>query len=559
MKFPTTILLAALLMAASANAQWVTKNYPLLNGWNGVWLAGDASYVTVSELFAGNSAITEIWRWNPNPDSTQFTQTPSEPTANSDEWTIWKRDGTEKGLERMVGNSAYLFRTSGAVTVPIKQLVQPPLATWLISGGNFLGFPAGTTSAPKMGSYFASYPSAGTTVLASPSKIYKYIGGELSANNPMVVATPGSETMDPNKAYWFNVATVGNFTAPVEYEVASSAGLAFGRTLASFSLGITNRSTTDLTLTITLGASEAAPANQAAISGGVPLTIRTYVSGTNSYTETAMGTSITVPVKASNRTTVDFGVDRAAMTGAADAFYASVLRIRDSANLSDVSLPVSALPASPAGLWVMNTSVNQVNPTAGGGSSTSQPFPLLFLAHIDAGGTSRLLSQAFVGKLRSDGNPLGICINEDQVLGYSESDLKPVRYFAAQMPTSVHSIVGTGSLTVGSTASWTIPIAYNEPTNPFVHTYHPDHDNRDAKGNSLAKGQESYDIGRSCNFTFTDSPPDGSYVAGWGSTILGGTYQESITGLHKNTLQVRGTFEMRRVSEVAAIDLTLPD
>lgn len=557
MKFLTPILLASLLAASGAHGQWLTKSYSLLAGWNGVWLAGDASYVTVSELFASHSAITEIWRWNPNPDGTQFTQTPSEPTSNSDEWTIWKRDGSEKGLVRMVGNSAYLIRCSSAVTVPIKQLAQPPLATWLISGGNFLGFPSGTTSAPKMSNYFASYPSASTTVLATPSKIYKYIGGELSANNPMLV-TPGNETMDPNKAYWFNVATIGNFTAPVEYEVASSAGLAFGRTLPSMSVGITNRSTTALTLTVTLGNSETAPDNQAVVAGGVPLTVRTFVSSSNSYVETPMGASITVTVAASGRTTLDFGIDRAVMTGPADSFYASVLRIRDSANLSDVSLPVSAQPASSAGLWLVNTSVNQVDPTAGGGSTTSQPFPLLFLTHVDAEGNARLLSQAFVGKLRSAGNPLGICVSEENVLGFSETDLKPVRYFAAQIPTSINSIVGSGSFATGDTATWTIPIAHNEPTNPFVHTYHPDHDNRDAKGNALPAGVESYAINRTCNFTFTDSPPDGRYIAGWGSTVLGGTYQETVVGLHKQNLQVRGTFQMRRVSEVADIDLTTP-
>ncbi len=555
MKFLNKILMVSLLLAGGAHAQWVTKNYSLLSGWNGVWLAGDASYVTVSELFASNTAITEVWRWNPNPDGTQFTQTPSEPTTNSDEWTIWKRDGSENGLVRMVGNSAYLIRCSSAVSVPIKQLVQPPLATWLISGGNLLGFPSGTSSAPKMSNYFASYPSAANTVLSTPSKIYKYIGGELSANNPMLV-TPGNETMDTNKAYWFNVATIGNFTAPVEYEVASSAGLAFGRTLPATSVGITNRSTSALTLTLSLGASESAPTNQTSIAGGVPLTVRTFVSSSNFYAETVMGTSYTVTVPASGRTTLDFGIDRAAMTGTADAFYASVLRIRDSANLSDVSLPVSAQPASPAGLWVVNTSVNQVDPTAGGGSSTSQPFPLLFLTHVDADGNARLLSQAFVGKLRSAGNPSGICVSEENVLGYSESDLKPVRYFAAQIPTSTTAIVGSGSFATGDTASWSIPIAYNEPTNPFVHTYHPDHDNRDSKGNALAAGQESYSIERTCQFTFTDTPPDGRYVAGWGSTVLGGTYQESIARLHKNILRVRGTFQMRRVSEVADIDLT---
>lgn len=555
MKFLSQILATLLLSAACASAQWVTRNYSLLSGWNGVWLAGDASHVTVSELFASNTAITEIWRWNPNPDGTQFTQTPSEPTANSDEWTIWKRDGSEKGLSRMVGNSAYLIRCSGAVNVPIKQLVRPPLATWLVSGGIFLGFPSATTSAPRMSSYFTSFPSASTTVLSTPSKIYKYIGGELGANNPMLV-TPGNEIMDPNKAYWINVPVISNFTAPVEYEVASSEGLAFGRTLPNASIGIMNRTTTALTLTITLGASEAAPTNQQPVSGGVPLTVRTFDSTSNSYVETPIGSSFTVTVAASGRTTLDFGINRPAMTGSPDSFYASILRIRDSANLSDVSLPVSAQPTSPAGLWVVSTKVNQVDPTAGGGSTTPQPFPLLFLTHVDANGNARLLSQAFVGKLRSAGNPLGICISEENILGYKETELKPVRYFAAQMPTSITSIVGTGDFSIGSTASWTIPIPFNEPTNPFVHTYHPDHDNRDSRGNPLPAGVESYDISRTCNFTFTDSPPDGRYIAGWGSTVLGGTYQEAISGLHKQTLQVRGTFEMRRVSEVATIDLT---
>jgi hypothetical protein len=558
MKFLAKIFFAGLLLAGAAHAQWVTKTYPLVAGWNGVWLAGDASYTTVASLFASSAAVTEVWRWNPNPDKTAFSQTPSAPTSNSDEWTIWKRDGSETGLAKMVGNSAYLIRCSASVSVPIKQRVQPPLATWLISGGNFLGFPSGTASVPKMSSYFASYPSASTTVLATPSKIFKYIGGELSANNPMLVA-PGTESLDPNKAYWFNVATVGNFTAPLEYEVASSAGLAFGRTQTVSSIGITNRSTSNLILTIALAGSEAAPGGQPAVSGGVPLTLRTFTSSSNSYSEAPMGGSFTVSVPASGRTTLDFGIDRAQMTGTADAFYASILRITDSANLTNVSLPVSGQTASPAGLWITTTSVDQVNGTiSGSGSSTSQPFPLLFLTHVDSSGNARLLSQAFVGKLVTAGSPLGICISESRVLGFSVSDLKPVRYFACQMPSSIPSITGSGTIATGSTMSWAIPIPFNEPTSPFVHNYHPDHDNLDSKGRALVAGQESFTINRNCQFTFTASPPDGHAVSGWGTSILGGTYRETIAGLHKNPLEVRGTFQMNRVSEIASIDLTPP-
>jgi hypothetical protein len=561
MKFRFYFLLTALLGLASAPAQWITRSYPLVTGWNGIWLAGDASYTTVAELFSAYPAVTEVWRWNPNADQTTFVQAPSEPTTSSDEWTVWKRnDPAEQLLSRMVANSSYLIRSTATTTLNVKQLVVPPTATWLISGANFLGFPsAGSgTTAPTLSRYLASYPSASTTVLAPTTKIYKYNGGDLGLGNPLQVA-PGTETLESGKAYWFNVATVGNFTAPVEYEVASSAGLAFGRTQAVMSVGITNRSTTSLTLTVALGASESAPGSQPAVSGGVPLTQRVFNSSTNSYTETPMGGSFTVTIAASGRTTLDFGIDRSQMNGNADAFYASILRFTDTAGLSDVSLPVSGQTASTAGLWLVNTQVSQVDSTvSGSGSSTPQPFPLLFLAHVDSAGTARLLSEAFVGKLSTTGNPLGICISESRVLGFSASDLKPVRYFASQMPTSITSITGTGTMATGSTLSWTIPIAFNEPTNPFVHNYHPDHDNLDAKGQALVAGQESFTIGRNCQFTFTAAPPDGKYVAGWGTTVLGGTYLESISGLHKQVLQVRGTFRMQRLSEIAAIDLTAP-
>ena len=563
MKFYFYFLLMTLLGLASARAQWVTRSYPLVTGWNGIWLAGDASYTTVADLFAAYPAVTEVWRWNPNADQTNFVQTPSEPTTSSDEWTVWKRnDSDEQLLSRMVANSSYLIRSTAATTLNVKQLVVPPTATWLISGANFLGFPSAGSgiSAPTISRYLASYPSASTTVLAPTTKIYKYIGGELGPGNPLQVA-PGTEILEKGKAYWFNVATVGNFTAPVEYEVASSAGLAFGRTQAVMSVGITNRSTTSLTLTVALGASESAPGSQPAVSGGVPLTQRVFNSSTNSYTETPMGGSFTVTIAASGRTTLDFGIDRSKMTGTADAFYASILRFTDSAGLSDVSLPVSGQTASTAGLWLMNTQVSQVsqvNSPVGSNSTTPQPFPLLFLAHVDSAGNARLLSEAFVGKLTTTGNPVGICISESRVLGFSASDLKPVRYFASQMPTSITSILGTGAMATGSTLSWVIPILFNDPTNPFVHNYHPDHDNLNAKGEALTAGQESFTINRNCQFTFTADPPDGNYVAGWGTTVLGGNYLESISGLHKQVLQVGGTFRMRRISEIASIDLTAP-
>ena len=570
MKFLLIPLCAFLITAVSLQAQWVDKTYTLLEGWNGVWLAGDATHTTVAQLFAGNAAVLEVWRWNPDPDETAFTTTPSTPSTNSEEWTVWKSDLTEQALTQMVGNSAYLIRCLSATSVTIRQRVIPPASTWLISGANFLGFPA-VSGTPTMSSYLASFPSASTTVLAPGAQIYKYIGGNLSNSNPMLVSA-GAEKMDPNKAYWFQIPTVGNFTAPVEYELPSSNGLAFGRSLTAITVGVTNRSTSSMTLTVSVEDSLAAPQDQTPVVVTLPLTRRIFNSTTNSYTETPITGPFSVTVPASGRLNLDFGVNRAGMTDSS-LHYASILRIKDASNLTDVRLPVTAQASTAAGLWYAQVKVTNVknakDPSSG--STTSQPFPLVFLVHMDSDNVAHLLSQAFVGKLTTAGNPLGIALRESGILGFTQSDVKPQRYVSPQMPLFQTINRDFGTFATGSTAQWTIPVAFDDETNPFVHTYHPDHDNLDTSFNTaLNNGDESYTVTRTCSFTFTSSPPDGSTIAGWGTTVLGGTYEETLTGLggtapppppvttpptpaSSKYLQVSGTFAMRRISEISEI------
>lgn len=549
-------LAAGLLLAASPalRAQWKTETYALKGGWTAIWLHGDATHATPAELFAAYPTVLEVWRWNPNPDQVQFTDSPSEPDATSSEWTIWNReDPDEQKLTALVGQSAYLVRSSGASTtttsVSIAQKPRPPAATWLVSGANFLGFPALAATPPVASSYFASFPVA----VSSPSKIYKYIGGDLGASNPLQISA-SSEKLDRNTAYWFEAAVVGDFTAPVEYELPSSDGLAFGRTLSVITVGVMNRSSSAFTLTLGVENSDPAPAGQTAITAPVPLTRRVFDSATGAYTETPVTGEFTVSVPANGRINLDFGIDRAAMTGSSAALYASFLRIKDSAKLSDVRLPVSAQTATPAGLWTGQVDVSSVQSTVAGspGSTTTRSFPLRVIIHVNESGQARLLSQAFVGTLASEGNQVGIAVKESDLLSSAKADA--LRLVSSQMPLD-RVIVGTGAFAVGSTLTHVVTIPFDDSTNPFVHTYHPDHDNRDARLAPLAAGVESYSVTRTLAFTFTAAPPDGSTVTGWGTTIYGGTYSETISGINKTPLAVGGTFTLRRISEIADITL----
>ncbi len=574
MKRLNALLSALLILSTSAQAQWYSKTYSLVSGWNAVWLSGDASHTTVAELVSGTSAITEVWRWNPNPDQTQFIQNPSTPTTLSDEWTVWKKDGTETALTRLVGNSAYLIHTTGAtsLTVPLKAV--PPAATWLLSGGNFIGFPA-LSGGQVISTYLKSMIAGGVTGLPSATKVYKYVGGDLSSTNPVLVTTT-SERVDPDKPYWFNYSTVSDFEGPVHFELPSADGLAFGRTLSTLTVGINNRNISAGGLTFTLEASNAAPEGQPSVLGGVALTRRTYAADTGVVTETQLGegSTFSIPISASSYSSLEFGVTR---TGMLDAgVYASILRVKDSGGFMDVRIPVTAQAASPAGLWVCEVSVNAVGSTPSVAKATSlnaapftepvttnsaitqpttQSFPLYFLIHVDGTGVSRILRQAFVGKLTSVGNALGITIKESLIQTAAVSDVRPLRYFSPIMPYASKLVTATGTAPVSLT--WSLFHAYDDPANPFVHTYHPDHDNLDAKfANKLAAGVESYNVTRTCNLSFTATPPDNAKVVGWGSSIIGGNYTESISGINSTTLYASGTFKMRRLSEIGVINTT---
>lgn len=550
MKLPSlTAALVILLTGQSLFGQWITESYSLNAGWNGVYLHGDATHITPAKLFE-NTAVSQVWRWNPNPNQVQFTTSPAVPSESSSEWTVWKRDDPEEQkLNSLIGQSAYLIFCEGstATTVQIVQRPLPPAATWLVSGANFLGFPAATATKPIMGSYFASFPQATT----SPAKVFKYIGGELTANNPMQVSV-ASERIDRNTAYWFETAVVSDFTAPVEYEVAGTNGIAFGRTATYVTMGVMNRTSSAMTLTLATETSEPAPAGQTGITGSVPLTYRTFDSSTNNYLETPVTGSFTVSVPANGRLDLQFGVDRSRMSDSSEALYASFLKITDSAGLSNVRMPMSAQVASSAGLWIGEVSVTHVGSTVPGspGSTTTRPFPLRMIVHVDANGAARLLSQVFLGPLASGLS--GITTRES--LLHPDRKAESMRLVSSQMPLD-RVLSGSGSFAVGNSLAYQVVLPFDDPTNPFVHQYHPDHDNRDANLLPLEAGVESYNITRECSFAFTEEPPDGSSITGWGTSVYGGSYSEIIKGLNKTTqnLTTSGTFLFRRLSEIADI------
>ena len=353
----------SLLLAGPSLAQWKTTTYTLKGGWNAIYLNGDATYDTLDALLP--STVLEVWRWNPNPTQVGFTASPLIPSAGTAEWSVWKRNlPTQSNLAQLTGQTAYLVKCSGAAsqsyTVGLKQAPQLPANSWVRHGANLLGFPSlkNGSSFPTMGSYFATFPAA----IAVNARIYKYVGGDLGTGNPLQVFSPSNERLDSTQAYWFSAEVTGDYYAPLELSVStSSGGFDFGRTGSTVTLRLRNRSAAAVTVTFAPAASESAPATQTAVAGSVALTRRSFNAVTGAWTEVALSGASTEAIGAQSTVELSFGIDRSAMAGAADAFYASLLRITESSNLMDVYLPVTAKKASLAGLWVGDINLNSVS------------------------------------------------------------------------------------------------------------------------------------------------------------------------------------------------------
>jgi hypothetical protein len=546
------LALGSLLFAATAHAQWQSTTYTLKSGWNSIYLHGDASYTTLETIFASQPAVQEVWRWNPNPTQVQFTTSPLIPSAGTAEWSTWVRGGSANTLGQLMGQTAYLVKCSGAASssysVTIPQKIMPPSATWVRNGANLMGFPSlqNGSNNPTMASYFATFPAA----IAANVKIYKYVGGDLGPANPLQVFSPATEKLDRNQAYWFDSEVVGNFYAPVEISLSNGSGIDFGRTGSTVTVRLLNRSAVVSTVTIAPVASSNAPSGQEAITGSVPLRRRVFNAATASWTETDISSAFTEVIGPNAVIELTLGIDRTAMTGGSNAFYASMLRFTASSNLYDIMLPVTARKASLAGLWVGDAVVSGVESKTTGytGTSTAQTYSLRYIVHVDDAGAARVLSQVFVGQLAGESPQPGICTAESALSVADKASAQ--RIVAAHLP--LDRVLDGGTMTLGSSMSCTISTPFNDPTSPFVHQYHPDHDNKSGT-TALVSGQESYDLNRTVTFNFSATPPEGVSATGYGSNVIAGSYNEVLTGLRKDAITVTGTFSLRRVSEIGIL------
>jgi len=235
---------------------------------------------------------------------------------------------------------------------------------------------------------------------------------------------------------------------------------------------------------------------------------------------------------------------------------ASLRTYADGAPTVQTATTLGAPPSSPsaAGLWLGEVSLNRVSEAFDGAADTSKAraaggqFDFNLILHSDGAGKVRLLKDVTLMQKRNTSSNLTeiVLITDDALLPNYDGVVKRagklvgVRYSSPFFPFVGQPLSCFGSLGLGNRLSVTNSIPASLPTSPFRHLYHPNHkDPRDLQNSP-------YNVVRSIVITFNDVKLD----VGEGRDSLKGTYQETITGLHKLPLVTEGTVSLRRLSLV---------
>lgn len=543
-------------------AQWFTQQVSLVGGWNPVYLHVDTTYSTISKL-VGDLPIEEIWYWNPDTSTSQFSvQSPDLINESSSRWVVWRKakGDLESELKHLVGNSSYLFYLDkekvpepDTVVLSIKGQPKPPRYTYTSSGLNFIGFPVHPSHAGTIEKYFTMHSGDAKAQLDTTFYAYPLDG---SSNEAQQVLYPEITPIVRGRAYWVNdgLAT-DHYVAPFSIDLINPSGLFFGNNQNLQKVRLTNNSQNNLKITVAVIDSEASPDEE---EYPTPEDISDFVMmkvdyGPGGTSESDVGAKLFEVVLGPSGTyqsqwDLSIAIDRTKMEGTEETFFAGVLQFSDLMNHSQYNVPITAGMKGMDGVWVGQVKITKVSAmyvkgqTPPPATPVALSYPMRFIMHRkteDTGKTDIRLFQRVYSGLVPSGLALAgqVAISDRETLPDGQSFIDPHRFSVSHLPFRASNPV-LSTLEAGpnhdiapfKSVYFQVVTAHNDyESNPFLHAFHPDHDNLGADFKTeYQAGQESYSIVRDITFTCVPSMGDFEKVILSGTSQLG-IYTETLT------------------------------
>ena len=566
------LLFIAVTMAGTmhfAAAEPIDQNIDLLSGWNAVFLEVEPTDTDPAVVFASLGAdLQSVWAWNANAGTVEFIQNPNLLIESGPQMLNYQPGNTiVTNLHAIHGNQAYLIKMNdpitGSTTLTVNGEPKVPHINWKPNSFNFVGFHLDAVFPPLFDDFFAPSSAHNGDFITGRSTPEIYVLD--NATSSWVEVTNASDAMKKGEGFWIYTHGSSEFNGPASVQLERRDGLHYGDTLTTQDVVFKNNSQNDLQL-ISLSLSAGAPAN---------LLYYWKLNTVNNNFEWAAfpPADRDIPPGESQRLTL--GVKRAGLTSS--DLLAANIDVADGAGTT-FKIPLSVKGIDFSGLWVGQAVVNKVSqpgldnpdtpeiePESMDPLRTGSEFSFRIIVHLDDTGQAKLLSQViqmwdevaktmvlftddalisnpkYSGATLRDGKPVGRRISAPAFHDFKQSLLTPVGAFGQQG--------------VGGVLTTTLGLPVVDPTNPFIHRYHPDHLVPDE--NTPAVRQ--FNIARTIKISFSDKDADGNNIVGsrglgWGSSDMGGIYEETITGLHKDDLYIKGTFLLHRVSTKGSLE-----
>jgi hypothetical protein len=574
------ILFLGLPLLVQAQVATMEQKIELQPGWNSVYIHVDPVEQNIATLFAG-MPVASIWRWLPTDEGARFIQDPAEGLENVEGWFAWfpepRPEAFLSNLFRINAGNAYLIRLEGNQSHEVVLEGRPrfrPLR-WKNDAFTLTGLPVSTNAPPTFGEFFSRSPAH------QNQPVYR-----LGSNGTWQLVVPGSTPIRAGEAYWIFTRGNSGYQGRMSLVLDQGDSLEYSAALDTNRIVLRNRSGVPGTFQVRrIGGTNLPLAflNEDPETGETGWPSLPSVLNLDAPTGQDVFLSLSVirrdfsafRMEQILEITDEHG-ERVFLHAGGNTIQPFVAPGGQTAGASTRNVTEQTSDSrSLAGLWLGEVSVEAVSESQLAGvepTPVREPFVKRVIVHVDNAGQARLLKDVI--QMWEDGtmapsaiDPTAlevdepgrfVLITDSDLIGlFSGSAQRSGRPVGLRYSTVAYDFDGDerefdGEFQPGGQISVSLVMEPDFPTNPFLHRYHPDHDNLDAEFLNFQK--EAYQVVREMRLILTPDDPLGRTPPGWGETIVGGVFEESITGLHRNTIFTSGQFRMRRVSAVPILN-----
>lgn len=562
----------------------VEQTIQLEPGWNAIYLRIEPNNRDIRSVFS-NLPIASIWRWIPDEAGAEFIEDPSEGLENIDGWFAWfpepRPEAFLSNLFRIDANTAYLVEVEGNESHEIVIEGRPRVRSqrWEPDAFTLTGLPVSETTPPTFQEYFE------TSAAHTGQPVFR-----LDPDGTWQEVDKASTPIKDGEAYWIHTRGNSRFRGRMGLVLDQGDSLEYSAALTEVTFVLRNRSGRDGTFLIRRLNGTSLPMaylyedpetgqtdwpflpEQLVVPAPEGENIQlTFAVLREQFDRSRMEQVFEITDENGQRILLHAGgnsIQPIAEAAAEDTGGSQLMRSSNSRDASDEIV-------SYAGLWVGAIEIDAVSESQQGGvepTPVRNPFRQRVIVHVDSAGQARLLKDVI--QMWEDGTTAPSSIDPDLqeveepgryvlltdkslIALYTGAVNRGGRQVGLRYSTVAYDFPSTeqeftGDFGPGEQISTTLVIDPEMPTNPFQHRYHPDHDNLDPQ--FLNFEQEAYQVTRDMRLIFTTEDPLGREPPGWGDSILGGTFEGAISGLHRNTIFTSGVFRLRRVSAVPVLN-----